>query len=386
MLVKPQSNPVARIKVVGVGGGGGNVINTMVQDGSILDVEFVSINTDAQALQNSLAHTKIKIGEQITRGLGSGGNPIIGRKAAEESVEDVHEKLAGADMIFITAGMGGGTGTGASPIIGEIAKNLGALTIGVVMKPFHFEGKRRMEAALKGIEELRENVDTMVVIPNQRLIEIMEPNASFLDAMAKSDQVLLQAVKSIANLSTQTGLINVDFADVRSVMGGAGTAMMGMGSAAGEGRATKAAEMAINSPLLEVKIDGATGVLFHVVGGRNLGIQEIDEAAQVVRDHAAEEVNFIFGATIDPTLPEDEFNLTVIATGFPEDSQRMGITNNSVRRQQTSQAIKQISDVKAVTRGNVFQPFEQTESVNADELEDQPSYLRKRGDDDRDDE
>lgn len=390
MLVKPQSNPVARIKVVGVGGGGGNVVNTMVADKGILDVEFIAVNTDSQALANSLADTKIKIGEQITRGLGSGGNPVIGRKAAEESVDEIHEHLAGADMIFITAGMGGGTGTGASPIVGEISKNLGALTIAVVMKPFEFEGRRRMESALKGIEELKEKVDTMIVIPNQRLLEIMEPNASFLDAMRKSDEVLLQAVKSIANLSSQTGLINVDFADVRSVMDDAGTALMGVGEAKGEERAVRAAQMAIESPLLEVRIDGATGVLFNVVGGRDLGIQEIDQAAQLIKQRIADDANFIFGAMIDPSMEEDSMRVTVIATGFSDADSNI-IMSNTARSNRSLQPARKLTVLDEVdnsplvqpqpspnqggqTRGNVFG----NQGTPGDDLDEMPSYLRRR--------
>ncbi len=383
MLVKPQSNPVARIKVVGIGGGGGNVVNTMVDDKTILDVEFIAVNTDAQALANSQADVKIRIGDQITRGLGSGGNPVIGRKAAEESIDEVHEHLAGSDMIFITAGMGGGTGTGASPIVGEIAKNLGALTIAVVMKPFVFEGKRRMESALKGIEELKNNVDTMIVIPNQRLLEIMEPNASFLDAMHKSDEVLLQAVKSIANLSSQTGLINVDFADVRSVMDNAGTALMGVGSAKGEDRAVRAAQMAIESPLLEVKIDGATGVLFNVIGGRSLGIKEIDDAAQIIRERISEDANFIFGATIDPTMDDQDFTVTVIATGFSgKDSSVIMSDTTMMPVRQHVMPTAPAAPERSTSRGNIFQPFNQNQQKDADEedMDDVPSYLRRRSD------
>jgi cell division protein FtsZ len=394
MLVKPQTNPVAKIKVVGVGGGGGNVLNTMVTDGTISGVEFIAINTDAQALHNSKADVKLRIGDQITRGLGSGGNPAIGRKAAEESVDQVHENLAGADMIFITAGMGGGTGTGASPIVGEISKNLGALTIAVVMKPFHFEGQRRMESALKGIEELKDKVDTMIVIPNQRLLEIMEPGASFLDAMKRSDAVLLQAVKSIANLSSESGLINVDFADVRSVMDDAGTALMGIGTATGEDRAKRAAIMAIESPLLEVKIDGATGVLFNVVGGRNIGIQEIDEAAQVIRERISPDANFIFGATIDAEIEYDALEITVIATGFSdEDTHKVTMDPFKAKAARTLGApatttgnkptltLREADDEEPTEprkpAGNLFGMFGQKDEPYDPELEDQPSYLRR---------
>ncbi|MCA9379266.1 cell division protein FtsZ, partial [Candidatus Dojkabacteria bacterium] len=280
-----------------------------------------------------------------------------------------------------TAGMGGGTGTGASPIIGEIAKNLGALTIAVVMKPFEFEGKRRMEAALKGIEELKEKVDTMIVIPNQKLLEIMEPNASFLDAMHKSDEVLLQAVKSIANLSSQTGLINVDFADVRSVMDDAGTALMGLGRADGDDRARRAAEMAIESPLLEVRVDGATGVLFNVVGGRDLGIQEIDDAAQVIKEKISPDSNFIFGAMIDPEIQDESIEVTVIATGFSGEDSNTTMSAGAqrprpVQMQQAPRAEQPAVD-NGPSRGNLFQP--QSAAGEDDDLDELPSFLRKRG-------
>lgn len=393
MLVKPQSNPVAKIKVVGVGGAGGNALNTMVEDQGILDVEFIAVNTDAQALANSKADYKIKIGENVTRGLGSGGNPELGKKSAEETVDQVHEHLAGSDMVFIAAGMGGGTGTGAAPIVGEVAKNLGALTIAVVVKPFHFEGQRRMEAALKGIEQLKDKVDTLIVVPNQRLLEIMDAGASFMDGMKKSDEVLLQAVKSIANLSTQTGLINVDFADVRSVMDDAGTAMMGIGSGTGEERAVKSAEMAIDSPLLEVKVDGATGVLFNVVGGKSMGLQEIDKAAQVIRDRISPDANFIFGARIDEALPEDELQVTVLATGFADDQEQTIASPNPYsaraaqlvnKRTQSQPASTQLPETDAAEaddtsskRGNLFGMFGGEKEKDGDRLEDEPSYLRR---------
>lgn len=315
MLVKPQAAMSAKIKVVGVGGGGGNALNTMISEYNIQDVEFIAVNTDAQALINSKADIKLRIGEQITRGLGSGGNPVIGRKAAEESIDQIHEHLAGADMVFITAGMGGGTGTGAAPIVAGIAKNLGALTVAVVTKPFHFEMKKRMDAALKGIEELKDKVDTLIVVPNQRLLETLDKNVSFLDAMKKADDVLAQAVRSISNLITQTGLINVDFADVRSVMSDGGTALMGIGVASGEDRATLAAKMAIESPLLEVSIDGAKGVLFNVIGGKDLGMNEISAAAEVVKGKISADATFIFGANIDESHG-DNLEVTVLATGF----------------------------------------------------------------------
>jgi len=304
MLVKPQTTSLAKIKVVGIGGGGGNAINNMIQNYEIEGVEFIAINTDAQALNQNQAEVKLRIGEEITRGLGSGGNPTIGRKAAEESVDLIHEHLAGADMVFITAGMGGGTGTGAAPIISGISKNLGALTVAIVTKPFNFEGKKRNDTAIKGITELKDKVDTLIVVPNQKLLEIIDKNVSFLEAMKTCDDVLANAVKSIAHLITQAGLINVDFADVKSIMEDAGTALMGMGQATGDNRASEAAKAAIESPLLELSIDGATGVLFNVIGGGDLAMFEVDEAAGVISQSLDPDANIIFGATIDPDLKD----------------------------------------------------------------------------------
>jgi len=319
MLIKPSSSSLAKIKVIGVGGGGGNAINNMINNYNIEGVEFVAVNTDAAALAASQAEIKLRIGEELTRGLGSGGNPDIGKKAAEESIDIVHENLAGSDMVFITCGMGGGTGTGGAPVIAGIAKNLGALTIAIVTKPFTFEGVKRMKTAEEGIEGLRDKVDTLIVIPNQRILEIIDRNVSFLDAMKKVDDVLGNGVRSISNLITQTGLINVDFADVRSIMQNAGTSLMGMGSATGEDRAVEAAKSAIESPLLEISIDGATGVLFNVIGGKDLSMHEVDEAAQVISNAAVPDANIIFGATIDPDL-EEEIQITVLATGFENKS------------------------------------------------------------------
>jgi cell division protein FtsZ len=319
MLVKPQSSSLAKIKVVGVGGAGGNALDNMIKNYDIEGVEFVAVNTDAQALSNNSAEVKLKIGEEITRGLGSGGNPAIGRKAAEESVDLLHEHLAGADMVFITAGMGGGTGTGASPIIAGIAKNLGALTVAIVEKPFHFEGKKRMAAAVEGINEIKGKVDTLIVVPNQRLLDVIDRNISFMEALKKVDDILAQAVKSISQLITQAGLINVDFADVRSIMLNAGTALMGMGTASGDDRASQATKLAMSSPLLEMSIDGATGVLFNVIGGKDLAMYEVDEAAKLISDNVHTDANVIFGATIDPDL-SDELQVTVLATGFDTSS------------------------------------------------------------------
>lgn len=333
MLVKPQTTSLAKIKVVGVGGGGGNAINNMIQNYDIEGVEFIAINTDAQALSQNHAEVKLRIGEEITRGLGSGGNPTIGKKAAEESVDLIHEHLAGADMVFITAGMGGGTGTGAAPVVSGIAKNLGALTVSIVTKPFNFEGKKRMDSALKGIAEIREKVDTLIVVPNQRLLEIVDKNISFLEAMKKCDDVLASAVKSIAHLITQAGLINVDFADVRAVMEDAGSALMGMGQASGDNRAAEAAKAAIESPLLELSINGAKGVLFNVIGGSDLAMFEVDEAARIISESVDPDANIIFGATIDPELGTD-LSITVLATGF--DASQASLKNTPYLVQETN--------------------------------------------------
>ncbi|MFS8130931.1 MAG: cell division protein FtsZ [Candidatus Dojkabacteria bacterium] len=386
MLVKPQASLSAKIKVVGVGGGGGNALNTMVSEYNIQDVEFIAVNTDAQALVNSKADTKLRIGEQITRGLGSGGNPVIGRKAAEESVDQIHEHMAGSDMVFITAGMGGGTGTGAAPIVAGIAKNLGALTVGVVTKPFHFEMKKRMDSALKGIEELRDKVDTLIVVPNQKLLESLDKNVSFLDAMKKADDVLAQAVKSISNLITQTGLINVDFADVKSVMADGGTALMGIGQASGENRAAMAAKQAIESPLLEVSIDGAKGVLFNVIGGKDLGMLEISAAAEIIKDKINPDATFIFGASIDPSY-EDKFEVTVLATGFDMDYQtgeftsmmRPGESSSTNSDRSSSFAKKPEVARPSNMMGNLQRQAPNVETTE-DDLESLPSFLRRRKD------
>lgn len=319
MLIKPQSSSFAKIKVVGVGGGGNNAINNMIENYNIEGVEFIAVNSDAQALSNSKAEVKLRIGDDLTRGLGCGGNPEIGRKAAEESVDILHENLAGADMIFITAGMGGGTGTGACPVVAGIAKNLGALTVAIVTKPFDFEGTPRVKKAEKGIEDLRDKVDTLIVVPNQRLIEIVDKNMSFLEAMKKADDVLGQAVRSIAHLITQTGLINVDFADVKAIMEDAGTALMGIGSGSGENRAKEAAQEAISSPLLDVDISGAKGVLFNVIGGEDLTMNEVDEAARLIKEVVDADANIIFGATIDRDSGDNDLEITILATGFDAD-------------------------------------------------------------------
>jgi len=318
-VAAPQ-NYLAVIKVVGIGGGGVNAVNRMIEVG-LKGVEFIAINTDAQALLMSDADVKLDIGRELTRGLGAGADPDIGRQAAEDHVDEIEEVLQGADMVFVTAGEGGGTGTGGAPIVARIARAIGALTIGVVTRPFGFEGRRRGEQADIGIEGLRDEVDTLIVIPNDRLLSISDRKISVLDAFKSADQVLLQGVSGITDLITTPGLINLDFADVKSVMAGAGSALMGIGSARGEDRAVAAAEMAISSPLLEASIEGAHGVLLSVAGGSDLGLFEINEAAQLVAEAAHPDANIIFGAVIDDALG-DEVRVTVIAAGFDGGSPR----------------------------------------------------------------
>jgi cell division protein FtsZ len=314
-VAAPQ-NYLAVIKVVGIGGGGVNAVNRMIEEG-LKGVEFIAINTDAQALLMSDADVKLDVGRELTRGLGAGANPDVGARAAEDHREEIEEVLKGADMVFVTAGEGGGTGTGGAPVVAGIARSLGALTIGVVTRPFGFEGKRRAVQAETGIERLRAEVDTLIVIPNDRLLSISDRHVSVLDAFKAADQVLLSGVQGITDLITTPGLINLDFADVKSVMSGAGSALMGIGSSRGDDRAVAAAEMAISSPLLEASIDGAHGVLLSIQGGSDLGLFEINEAAQLVANSAAVDANIIFGAVIDDALG-DEVRVTVIAAGFDE--------------------------------------------------------------------
>lgn len=312
-MAAPQ-NYLAVIKVVGIGGGGVNAVNRMIEVG-LKGVEFIAINTDAQALLMSDADVKLDVGRELTRGLGAGADPEVGRKAAEDHAEEIEEVLKGADMVFVTAGEGGGTGTGGAPVVARIARSLGALTIGVVTRPFTFEGRRRATQADSGIASLREDVDTLITIPNDRLLSISDRHVSVLDAFRSADQVLLSGVQGITDLITTPGLINLDFADVKSVMQGAGSALMGIGSARGEDRAVQAAETAISSPLLEASVDGAHGVLLSIQGGSDLGLFEINEAARLVQEAAHPEANIIFGAVIDDALG-DEVRVTVIAAGF----------------------------------------------------------------------
>lgn len=310
----PPHNYLAVIKVVGIGGGGVNAVNRMIEQG-LKGVEFIAINTDAQALLMSDADVKLDVGRDSTRGLGAGADPEVGRKAAEDAKDEIEELLRGADMVFVTAGEGGGTGTGGAPVVAVIARKLGALTVGVVTRPFSFEGKRRSNQAENGIAALRESCDTLIVIPNDRLLQMGDAAVSLMDAFRSADEVLLNGVQGITDLITTPGLINVDFADVKGIMSGAGTALMGIGSARGEGRSLKAAEIAINSPLLEASMEGAQGVLMSIAGGSDLGLFEINEAASLVQDAAHPDANIIFGTVIDDSLG-DEVRVTVIAAGF----------------------------------------------------------------------
>lgn len=322
MLVKPDVQRFAKIKVVGLGGGGSNAIASMMSLQQIQGVEFVAINTDAQALFANPSPTKVQIGEALTRGLGSGGDPEVGKQAAEESTQKLEDVLQDADMVFITAGMGGGTGTGSIPIVAQIAKNVGALTVAVVTKPFAFEGTRRMVAAEEGIDNLKDKVDALIIIPNQRLLEVVDKNMTLQEAFKLADSVLGQGVQGISDLITMPGLINVDFADVKTIMSNAGSALMGIGVAGGENRAAAAARMAIASPLLEVSIQGAKGVLFNIVGGSDLSMNEVNEAAQIIAQASDPDANIIFGATIKEDQL-DQVKISVIATGFDESRMRL---------------------------------------------------------------
>jgi len=320
-LVKPSNTTFAKIKVIGIGGGGSNAVNSMISSKQIQGVEFIAINTDAQALLTSQADTKLQIGSNFTKGLGSGADPEVGRTAAEESYDKLKDLLFDTDMVFLPAGMGGGTGTGATPVIAEIAKESGALTVAVVTKPFAFEGVRRMQSAVEGIDLLKSSVDTLIVIPNQRLMDVVDSKMTLLDAFRLADNVLGQGVQGISDLITVAGLINVDFADVKTIMTDSGSALMGIGEASGENRASTAARMAVASPLLEVSIDGAKGILFNVTGGPDMTMTEVSDASQIIANAADPDANIIFGATIDEEMG-NKIKISVIATGF--DEQQMG--------------------------------------------------------------
>jgi len=315
MLIKPEINRFAKIKVLGVGGGGSNTVASMINNQQIQGVDFVVINTDAQALKSSCSPISLQIGRDLTGGLGSGGNPEIGQKAAEESLDEIRSHLEGYDMLFITAGMGGGTGTGGAPIVARLAKSMGILSVAVVTRPFSFEGSRRMEQAEKGINSLRDAVDALIVIPNQKLLDVVDRHVSVLEAFRLSDSVLGQGVQGVSDIIVVPGLINVDFADVKSVMLDAGSAMMGIGKGSGETRAQDAARAAVSSPLLDASIQGARGILLNIVGGKDLSMFEVDEAARIISELASADANIIFGAAIDESLV-DQVKITVIAAGF----------------------------------------------------------------------
>lgn len=374
-MVNPPNHveSFANIKVVGVGGGGCNAVDRMIEEG-LQGVEFVAVNTDAQALMLSKAPVRVRIGDKLTRGLGSGGDPGVGRKAGEESAEELYDVLRGADMVFITGGMGGGTGTGACPIVAQIAKEVGALTIGVVTRPFTFEGSRRIQSAEGGITELKEKADTLIVIPNDRLLQIVDKRANLHDAFKMADDVLRQGVQGISELITVPGLINLDFADVRTIMSEGGAALMAVGNAKGDERAREAAEEAISSKLLDITIDGARGILFNVTGGPDLTLFEVNQAAAIIKETAHPDVNLIFGAVIDPNMG-DELRITVIATGF----ERTGIPRRLLekpaarRENQTSQVMENSEVSVSSGKPNDFQP----RTFNTEDL-DIPTFLRNR--------
>jgi len=385
MLIKPDIARFARIKVVGVGGGGCNAINSMITTSQINGVDFIGVNTDAQALLMCQAQTKIQIGENLTRGLGAGGNPEVGNQAAEESREKIKEYLRDTDMIFLTCGEGGGTGTGATPVIAQIAKEAGALTVAVVTKPFQFEGTRRMLNAEEGISELKEKVDTLIVIPNQRLLEVIDKKMTLLEAFRVTDSVLGQGVQGISDLITMPGLINVDFADVKAIMTNAGSSLMGIGTGVGENRAATAARTAIASPLLELSIEGAKGVLFNITGGQDLTMSEVDDAAKQIAAAVDPDANIIFGATIDENLV-DQVKITVVATGFDETKKRLRELSGRQAAYRTSTyggAVSQMAQNSPKPQ-SVVTPQPQTQSFPDDILppeEDEfdiPAFLRQR--------
>lgn len=378
-----QPESFARIKVVGIGGGGCNAVNRMIDEG-LSGIEFIAVNTDAQALQFSKAKVRVRIGDKSTRGLGAGGDPRIGRIAAEESAEELYEVLKGSDMVFVTAGLGGGTGTGAAPIVAQIAKEIGALTIGVVTRPFTFEGNQRAKAAEGGSAALKEHADTLIIIPNDRLLQIVDKRASLNDAFKVADDVLRQGIQGISELITVPGLINLDFADVRTIMSEGGAALMAVGQASGEDRATKAAEMAISNQLLDVTIDGARGILFNVTGGDSLKLFEVNQAAAIIKETAHPEVNLIFGAVIDESMGEN-LRITVIATGFEGTSISAKASKAEARRNDYAKQRplprmmgKEDYDTEEISvERNSSNSYEFPTRINTDDL-DVPAFLRKR--------
>ncbi|HEY9571336.1 MAG TPA: cell division protein FtsZ [Metalysinibacillus sp.] len=368
---------MAVIKVIGVGGGGNNAVNRMIEHG-VQGVDFIAVNTDSQALKDSKADNRLQMGIKLTRGLGAGANPEVGKKAAEESREQLEEMLKGADMVFVTAGMGGGTGTGAAPVIAQIAHDLGALTVGVVTKPFSFEGLKRQKQALGGIAALKEAVDTLIVIPNDKLLEIVDKSTPMLEAFIEADNVLRQGVQGISDLIATPGLINLDFADVKTIMSNKGSALMGIGIATGENRSAEAAKKAISSPLLESSISGAKGVLMNITGGSNLSLYEVQDAAEIVAAASDEEVNMIFGSVINDNL-KDEIIVTVIATGFSEDQQAPPVIENMgtqfMRKPRATQP--PVQETQAPVQETPPHQPQQPNYSQEDEL-DVPAFLRNR--------
>ncbi|KOP79148.1 cell division protein FtsZ [Lysinibacillus sp. NPDC093190] len=371
---------LAVIKVIGVGGGGNNAVNRMIEHG-VQGVDFIAVNTDAQALNLSKAEIKLQIGTKLTRGLGAGANPEVGKKAAEESREQLEEVLRGADMVFVTAGMGGGTGTGAAPVIAQIARDLGALTVGVVTRPFTFEGRKRQTQAIGGIGGMKESVDTLIVIPNDKLLQIVDKSTPMLEAFREADNVLRQGVQGISDLIATPGLINLDFADVKTIMSNKGSALMGIGIATGENRAAEAAKKAISSPLLESSIDGAKGVLMNITGGSNLSLFEVQEAADIVASASDEEVNMIFGSVINENL-KDEIIVTVIATGFSEEAlqQQRNTTRPTLNtnRQAVQQQQAPIREQRQDVHVQQEQPRQNQQNYAQDDMLEVPAFLRNR--------
>lgn len=388
MLIKPQQNQslAAKIIICGIGGAGCNAVEAMIQSGKVQGVEFIAINTDSQVLEKSSADANITIGKDLTKGLGAGGNPQVGRQAAEDSVEYLNEAMAGADMVFVTAGMGGGTGTGASPVIAGIAKGLGALTVGVVTKPFVFEGGRKMEVALKGLEDLRSKVDALIVIPNQRILEIIDRNVTFKQAMQKSDEILENAIQSISDIITQTGQINVDFADVKAIMQDAGTALMGIGHSSNkETRAIDAAKMAIQSPILDYSIDGAKGVLVTIRASAQVSMIEISEAIEVIRQYVDQNALIKMGVLIDEDAG-DAVSVTVLATGFDIDPIEREIQqrkNSETQKRPESGSMMQSTSSNSYSQNNEpqQQPKPAAKTRKDDEEDgdlDTPAFMRRR--------
>ena len=382
-LVKPDSARIAKIKVIGVGGGGGNAVSSMIETGQVNGVEFIVANTDAQVLLANRAPTKLQIGEKLTKGLGVGGHPEIGAQAAEESAEKIKELLIDSDMVFITAGMGGGTGTGAASVIAKIAKEVGALTVGIVTKPFAFEGTRRMVAAEDGIEKLKEVTDTLIVIPNQRLMDVIDRKMTLVDAFKVVDSVLGQAVGGIADIITTPGLVNVDFADVKTIMKDAGTALLGIGTGVGENRAQMAARAAVSSPLLDLSIEGARGVLFNIAGGPDMTMFEVDEAARIISNSADPDANIIFGSVIKSDL-SDQVRITVIATGFDETRSRLAKMSSSTQKPVVQGVVSEQPTIESKVRE--YEDSRDTDSLTQPDNSDDdtfgekfeiPAFLRK---------